>query len=111
MVESIALIAEEEICLGFMLAGTVSKNNMLPVGQHTKSEKIEEFFNKIITDSDAVILVLSQKAMEILDCQLQNFNQQTPIIIPLVSGSPSNPNQSDPFLYEINSFLNCEDLR
>eukprot|EP01132_Coremiostelium_polycephalum_P002403 gene2403-2970_t len=93
----VAVIGDEDIVTGFLLAGVGQKDkkkneNFLVVDSKTPQSKIEQSFKSFTTRNDIAIIMISQKVADEIRYLIDEYNQ----VIPTILEIPSKDHPYDP---------------
>ncbi|MEN2499570.1 MAG: hypothetical protein MHMPM18_003774, partial [Marteilia pararefringens] len=102
-----------DICAGFVLAGVVRSDLILPIDTSPTSEEISfvDRFQNLMNHDQILILIISAECHNLLGDKLEQFsNMQFPILVTLPSTQGKSDFHFDNILVEADKFINCEDI-
>ncbi|CAK9304370.1 unnamed protein product [Gordionus sp. m RMFG-2023] len=109
----IAIIGDEDTCVGFLLGGIGEINksrqtNFLVVNKNTAISELEENFKSFTAREDIAIILISQNIAEMIRHLLDKYDKIIPVVLEIPSKDiPYDPNK-DSILKRARGFLGGE---
>ncbi|XP_014667510.1 PREDICTED: V-type proton ATPase subunit F-like [Priapulus caudatus] len=113
----IAVIGDEDSCVGFLLGGIGEVNkarqtNFMVVTKNTTVHEIEEQFKSFVHRDDIAIILINQNVAEMIRYVLDNYNQPIPAVLEIPSKDCPYDSSKDSILRRAKgSMFTAEDLR
>ncbi|KAA3488308.1 V-type proton ATPase subunit F-like [Gossypium australe] len=111
----IAMIADEETVVGFLLAGVGNvdlrrKTNYLIVDSKTTVKQIEDAFKEFTTRTDIAIVLISQYVANMIRFLVDSYNKPIPAILEIPSKNHPYDPAHDSILSRVKHLFNAESV-
>ncbi|MBA0782863.1 hypothetical protein Gotri_000684 [Gossypium trilobum] len=111
----IAMIADEDTVVGFLLAGVGNvdlrrKANYLIVDSKTTDKQIEDAFKEFTTRTDIAIVLISQYVANMIRFLVDSYNKPIPAILEIPSKNHPYDPAHDSILSRVKHLFNAESV-
>ncbi|XP_014246362.1 V-type proton ATPase subunit F [Cimex lectularius] len=111
----LAVIGDEDTCVGFLLGGIgeINKNrhpNFFVVDKNTSVGEVEETFKRFIKRDDIDIILINQNVAEMIRICIDNHTQPIPAILEIPSKDHPYDATKDSILRRAKGMFNPEEM-
>ncbi|CAG7833709.1 unnamed protein product [Allacma fusca] len=111
----IAVIGDEDTCVGFLLGGVGEINkhrqpNFFVVDKHTSVSEIEETFKKFLRRDDIDIILISQNIAEMIRHVIDTHSSPVPAVLEIPSKDHPYDPTKDSILRRARGMFNPQDF-
>ncbi|KAL0271213.1 UNVERIFIED_CONTAM: hypothetical protein PYX00_008383 [Menopon gallinae] len=110
----IAVIGDEDTCVGFLLGGIgeINKNrhpNFLVVDKNTAVSEIEDSFKRFVKRDDIDIILINQSVAEMIRHAIDSHTQPIPAVLEIPSKDHPYDASKDSILRRAKFALSCDE--
>ncbi|GAB1610155.1 V-type proton ATPase subunit F-like [Argonauta hians] len=111
-----AVIGDEDTCVGFLLGGIgeLNKNrqqNFMVVNKNTSISEIEEFFRALLLRTDIAIILINQNVAELIRHAIDSHTLPIPAVLEIPSKDHPYDPSKDSILRRAKGMFSAEEFR